>query len=240
MPRLNSGSELFKYLNSIKKYYIQPSSPGDTTTTAGLSAGDTSVTVAATTNFTTGDKAIIDGSGGVELVTLGTVASTMPFTRPILTAQASGARLVEALEVDLGHVAEGGIQFGGSLTLTSVKASTSRTAIAFFADAAELTWSIPLLGYNNLNLQAAFGATEGESGLGTSVSPYAVLLGQATIATQGLHCYRLAGVRQDGKNVEVDLLGATVEVNTSITVGSANPEGITIQGKCSSIIQRIW
>lgn len=240
MPRLGTGSELFKYLNSVKKYTIQTSSGGDTTTTEAIVAGDTAFDVTATTNFTTGDYAMVDGSGGTELVKLGTVASTMPVTRPMIIAQNTGARLVEAVEADLGHVAEGGIQFGGSATITEIKAATSRTAIAFIADAAILTWTIPLLGYNNLNLLAAFGATESEAGSGSAAAPYAALIGQDTVNTQTLFCLRATGVRHDSKIVEVDFLDCTVEVNVNVTIGAPNPDGITMTGKCASIIQRIW
>ena len=36
MPRLGTGSELFKYLTSVTKYVVQPTSPGDTTTTEAI------------------------------------------------------------------------------------------------------------------------------------------------------------------------------------------------------------
>lgn len=241
MPRLGTGSELFKYLNSVKKYTIQTSSGGDTTTTEAIVAGVSDVDVVAATNFSNGNYAMVDGSGGTELVTLGTVATTpMPVTRPFVIAQATGARLVEAVEADLGHVAEGGIQFGGTATITEIKAATSRTAIAFIADAAVLTWNIPLLGYNNLNLLAAFGATESEAGSGTPSAPYSALIGQDTVNTQTLFCLRATGVRHDSKIVEVDFLDCTVEVNVNVTIGAPNPDGITVTGKCASIIQRIW
>lgn len=240
MPRLGTGSELFKYLTSVTKYVVTTSG-GDTTTAEAIVVDAEDVNVTAITNFTAADVCMIDGSGGTELVTIGTPATTpMPVTRPFAIAQDSGARFVEMTAASLNHIAEGGVQFGGSLTLTEIKAATSRTAIAFIADAAVLTWTIPVLGFNLLNLQAAFGATEGEQGAGTVADPHQVVIGPDTVGTQGIHCYRCLGVRHDGKIVEVDFLDCTVEVNTNITIGAPNPDGMTITGKAGTITGRIW
>jgi len=241
MPRSGSGSELFQYLNKFYKFVIQPTTPGDTTTAGAITAGDTDVDVTAITNFTAADFVMIDGDGGVEIQTIGTPATTpMPVTRPFLVAQSSGARFVEAQRIDLGHVAEGGIQFGGSSTLTEIKAATSRTAIAFFGESTTLTLTAPLLGYNNLNLQAVFGATESETGSGTASAPYAVVIDSNTVGTQGLHCYRAEGVLYDGRIVQVDFVQATVEINNNITIGAANPDGMTLNAKVTAFHQRIW
>lgn len=241
MPRTNSGSELFQYLNKWYKFTIQSGTIGDTTTTAAIAVTDDSVNVAAATNFTAADFAMIDGDGGVEVTQLGTpAASPMPFTRPLLLAQSSGARLVEAQRIDMGHIAEGGIQFGGSQTLTEIKAATSRTAIAFFGESTTLTLNAPLLGYNNLNLLAVFGAIESESGAGTSSDPYGAAISQDTVGTQGLHCYRAEGTLYDGRVVQIDFTGCTVEVNANITIGAPNPDGMPLSVKCTTFIQRIW
>jgi hypothetical protein len=137
-------------------------------------------------------------------------------------------------------VAEGGLQFSGSNTLTEIKAATSRTAIAFFGESTTLSISVPLLGYNNLNLQAVYGVTESESGSGTEAAPYVALISGDTVGTQGLHCYRAEGVLYDGRIVQVDFTQATVEINNTITIGAPNPDGMTLTAKVTSFIQRIW
>jgi hypothetical protein len=241
MPRTNSGSELFQYLDHFYKFVIQSGTIGDTTTAAATVVGTASVDVVASTNFTAGDYVMVDGDAGVEVMTLGTIATTpMPTTVPFLLASSSGARMVEAQRIDMGHVAEGGIQFGGSQTLTEIKAATSRTAIAFFGESTTLTMTVPLLGYNNLNLLATFGATESEDGSGTSSDPYGAAISSDTVGTQGLHCYRAEGTLYDGRIVQIDFTGATVEVNANITIGAPNPDGMTLNAKVTSFIQRIW
>ena len=242
MPRSNSGSELFQYLDHFYKFIIKTSTPGDTTTTSPIVQGDSTVDLTAVTNFSDTEYAMIDGDGGVEITQIdGSPATTnCPLDRPLLLAQSSGARFVEATRIDLGHIAEGGIQFGGSQTLTEIKAATSRTAIAFFGESTTLQLTAPLLGYNNLHLQAVHGATEGEIGSGTESAPYAVAISQDTVGTQGLHCYRAEGTLYDGRIVQVDFVQATVEINTNITIGAPNPDGMTLSAKVTAFLQRIW
>jgi hypothetical protein len=241
MPRTNSGSELFQYLNKWYKFVVASGTPGDTTTAAATVVGTASVNVTASTNFTIGDFVMVDGDAGVEVMTLGTIATTpMPTTVPFLLANSSGARFVEATRIDMGHIAEGGIQYGGSQTLTEIKAATSRTAIAFFGESTTLTLNAPLLGYNNLNLLSVFGATESEDGAGTASDPYGIAITGDTVGTQGLHCYRAEGALYDGRIVQIDFTGCTVEVNNNITIGAASPDGMALSVKCTSFIQRIW
>lgn len=240
MPRTNSGSELFQYLDKFYKFIIT-SGGGDTTTAEAIAAGATDVDVASSASFTAADFVMVDGSGGVEITAIGTPATTpMPVTRPFILAQDSGARFVEATRIDMGHVAEGGLQFGGTQTLTEIKAATSRTTLAFFGESTTLTLTVPLLGYNNLNLQAIYGATEGESGSGTEAAPYVAAISGDTVGTQGLHCYRAEGKLYDGRIVQIDFTQATVEINNNVTIGSPQPEGMTLNAKVTSFIQRIW
>ncbi|HET8777979.1 MAG TPA: hypothetical protein VFN76_10000 [Candidatus Limnocylindria bacterium] len=243
MPRLNNAQELFRYLNSVTKYTIQTGTIGDTTTSGPLAAGASTVPVTAITNFTSGDPAFLIGDGGVELISaIGTPATSMPITnQKIAIAQSTGARFVEAVAIALGHVSDAGATFGGTQQLTPVPAATSRSALTFLKQSAELTFSFALLGYNNLNLLAAFGAPEsGETGTGTAADPHQALIGQSNIGTQSTQCIRLMGDRIDGKTVQVDLLDVTIEVNVSAQIGTATPAGITIAGKMGAVIQRIY
>jgi hypothetical protein len=241
MPRNN---DLFRYLNSVKKYTIVTATPGDTTTTeaiVGYTVGtETSVDVVASTNFTAADPVMIIGTGGVELATIGTPATTMPVTRPLLVPQASGARMVEAVATDLGHIGPEGVTFGGSSSLTSIFAATARAAVSYFPAPAEMTFTIPLRYKSGLDLQAAFGVPEQETGSGVVGTPWAVHAGQTNIATQTIHCYRLEGVSESGRTVQVDILGARLEVNVADNRGGTDPGVVNIQGKMTGVSQFIW
>lgn len=241
MPRNN---DLFQYLNSVTKYVIASGTIGDTTTSeaiVGYTAGtETTVDVVAATNFTAADPAMIIGTGGVELVTLGTPATTMPITRPLLVPQATGARMVEAVAIALGHIGPEGVTFGGSSSLTSIFASTARAAVSYFPAPAEMTFTIPLRYKTGLDIQAAFGVPESETGSGVSATPWAVHAGQSNIATQTIHCYRLQGVSEGGRTVQVDILGARLEISSTDNRGGSDPGVLNIQGKMTGISQFIW
>lgn len=240
MPR---NSDFFQYLNSVTRYTIVTSTPGDTTTSEAIlgTGAETSVDVVSSTNFTAADPVMIIGTGGVELAIIGTPATTMPVTRPLKVPQASGARMVEAVAVSMGHIGPEGVSFGGTATRTSIFASTARSAVSYFPAPAEMTCTIPLRYKTGLDLQAAFGAPDSETGDGLAeATAYAVHVGQSNIATLGIHCYRLQGVTEGGDNVQVDILGAYNEVNVTDVRGGTDPGVINIQLKMRGISQFTW
>ena len=84
MPRTNSGSELYQYLNRFEKFIIFPATTADTVTTAAIEAGDTTVDLTAVTGFADGDYVMIDGDGGVEITRISGAPATSanPLNRP--------------------------------------------------------------------------------------------------------------------------------------------------------------
>jgi hypothetical protein len=240
MPRANSGNELFKYLNTVTKFTIE-SGGASTLSAEAVTVDQADTDVVSHTGFAAADFAFIDGSGGVELMEItSAAANNIVWKWPLQLAQNSGATVVEAIGVSLNHIAESGVTFGGTQSVTPIRAATSRVAIAYFASSAEFSFSIPCLGHNNLNLLASFGAPETEQGVGSSSDPYAAIVSAANVNTESTTCFRLTGALEDGKIVVTDILDATIEVNVNATVGAANPEGFTIAGKCTAIAQRIY
>jgi hypothetical protein len=241
MPRLNSIDEVFQYLTKWEKIVEKTGTHGSTTTTEAITADMADTDVTANTNFVANDYVLISGSGGVEVSKIGTSAATnFIWDRPIQIAQDSGAAVVEASVIDLGHVAEDGITWGGTQTITPINAATSRTPLGYIIASAELTFSGTLLGTNNLNLQTSYGATEGEQGAGTAADPYVAVIDGNTIGTQALMALRLTGSLYGGESIEVDLLGVTVEINVSRNMGGTAVQGFTVNGKCTGFMQRIW
>lgn len=243
MPRLNSGLEVLKELQALglKAYDIQPTTPGDTTTTAPVVAGDATVAVTAITNFTVGDPAFVIGDGGVELVTLGTPNLSMPIIQKAAIAQSTGARFVEAVERNLGHIEARGLDIGGTYAKSPVNSAVWRTAITYLApNPAELSFGFNLLGLNGENWQRAFGITEAVLGAGTAADPYRALINGSTVGTQGISCYRVLGTRQDLKTVQVDFLNPQVAVAVQSVMGGAEPFTLRVQLNPEALIIRIW
>lgn len=241
MPRLNSGQEIFKELTSLSKYIIQPTTPGDELTTVAVAVGDSTVTVAGTTNFADLEPVFIIGDGGTELNAIaGSPVAAMPVLYKTAFAQSIGARFVEALEIPLGHIDEAGVTYGATRPLTPVESAVSRLPIAFIAQGADMVAGFNLLGYNNLNLQEALGMTENETGAGTLADPYQVGIGRLDIGNQGVQCYRALGVRKDLSTVQVDFLNATVEVSLNSALGANTPATYAVSIKFTELVQRIW
>ena len=241
MPRRNNGLEVFSRVVSIEKYALATTAVGDQLTTAAAAAGGSAVTVGAITGFAANDPVFLVGSGGFELNAVGTPAVNMPLLYKLAFAHAAGARLVEAQRLDLGHLDEGGVTFGGSVQLNPVNAATSRVPIAYVAGAGELTANFNLRGYNNLNLATIFGLDEAETGAGTAADPYQLGISGATIGAHGLQAYRVRGLLADGvTNVMLDFCGATVQVNANVQLGGGNGAALGMAIKYSNLIQRIW
>lgn len=244
MPRQNSIDEVFQYLTSFKKYVESTGTHGSTTASEAITQDMAATNIASSTNFAGTEYVLISGDGGVEIAKMASIDAGPPidvtWTRPLAIAQSSGATVVEATEIDMGHVGEEGITYGGTQTITPINAATSRTPLGYIIAAAELTFSVPLLGTNNLNLQSVFGATEGEQGAGSAADPYYVVIDGNTIGTQGTLGLRATGSLYGGEIIEVDFLGVTVEINVSRNIGGTAVTGYTLNGKCTGFIQRIW
>lgn len=241
MPRTNSGLEIYKALNSVTKYIEAAGTHGSTTLSAPSAVGDATVTVAATTSFTAADPCFITGGAGTELVTIGTPNTTMPLAQPTLLVHPSGAQLIEAQAIALGHIDENALDFGGSVGAQLVRAATSRIPIATIAEPGEFSFSFNLLGWNNLNLQAAFGVPEGEDGTGTSSDPYGAGIHGSNIGTQSaLQAFRFVGVNNNSQTIQLDLCGCTVEVSVQAKLGGTTPGVLTLAGSYTNLFQRIW
>lgn len=243
MPRLNTGLEVLKELKTlgISAFDIQPTTPGDTTTTGAVAAGASTVAVTAITNFTSGDPVFLIGDGGVELLKIGTPNVTMPITQNAGIAQSAGARFVEAVERVLGHIDAAGVEIGGNYSLNPVNSAVWRTPIAYQPSGpADLSLAFSLFGMNTENFLRAFAATEQTLGTGTSADPYRALLDGTTIGTQGTQVIRVLGTRQDLKTVQVDFLNPSPEVAVQGAMGGTTPFALRMSLKPTAILVRIW
>jgi hypothetical protein len=239
MPRLNNGLEIFKGLTKVEAFSIVAGG-GDTTVADPIAIGDADADVAAITNFTALDPVFIIGDGGVELNKIGTPATTMPFGYKVAVAQGAGARVVEVVARDLGHVEENGVQYGASLQLSPVDAATSATPLAYIRGAGELNAKLSLRGFNNLNWQLIHGANEGESGAGSAADPYQIAIGSQELGAHGILCLRMTGYRFDLSIVTQDYLNCTVEVAVNSALGGRTPAVLPLGVKFERMVQRIW
>ncbi len=240
MPRLNNGLEVLKGISKVEAFSIVSATPGDTVTTADLAKGGATIGVSAITNFSAADPVFIIGDGGVELNKIGTPNLTMPLAWKAAIAQTAGARFVEAVARNLGHVDANGVQYGASVQLTPIDAATSVTPIGYQRGLGELTASMGLRGWNNLNMQFAHGVDESESGAGSAADPYQIIIGGTDLGTHATQCLRVTGYRYDSKTVTLDFNNITIEVQLRTNIGGNQPAVLPVSLKFDTLVQRIW
>lgn len=240
MPRLNNGLEILKGMSKIEVFQAVTTSPGDQAITDPVALADATVTVAAITAFSANDPVFIIGDGGVELNAIGTPATTMPLLFKAAVAQSAGARLLEAVARNIGHVDENGVQYSATLALTPIDAATSITPLAYQKGSGELSASFGLRGHNNLNMQLAHGSDEGEIGTGVLADPHQVALGSLELGTHSLMCVRVTGYRFDLKTVTQDYLNCTIDVQVRSNFGGRTPGVLPVAMKFERVVQRIW
>lgn len=241
MPRLNNGLEILKGISKIELFSLATGTIGDTVTTEQLAQNAADVDVSAMTNFTAADPVFIIGDGGLELNAIGTPATTpMPLKYKAALPQSTGARLVEAVGRNIGHVTEAGVQYAANLALTPINASTSITPLAYQRGQGELRANWALRGFNNLNWQIIHGQEEGEGGAGTAADPHQVVVSGQTLGTHGLLCARIHGYRFDGKLVMQDYLNCTIEVQATVNLGGTTPAELPMAVRFDAMVQRIW
>lgn len=242
MPRLNTGQEIWKSLDTLQ-VFRQVSPGGSTTAAAAITAGATAANFAATTSFSASDPLFIVGSSGTELNAIGaalTPTSAVPLLYPAAMANPSGSQLLEAVATTLGHVQQSGLPFGGTAPLTPIFSALQHTPIAYIRGFGELTCSFSLLGFNIPNLQTIFAITENEAGSGTSAAPYVGAILGGNVGSQGIQCFRATGTRMDGSTVLVDFNNAFVEPQGQITLSRGVETPIPCNMRFTSAVIRIY
>lgn len=238
MPRLNSGQELFRKLDTLQVFRQAGST--QTTLAAAVTAAQGTVNVASASGFSANDSVVIVGQNGAELngITAVTPTTAVPLLYPAAVAQPSGSLLYRVTASNLAHIAEEGVRFSGSAPLTPINSALAGAPIGYLYGYGEFQAQLALLGLNGLNLQTIFGITESEIGTGASTAPYAVALLGANIGSQGIQCVRLVGTRVDGATVIVDFNDCKIEPQGDVQFARASVTQLPLLLRCTSVVYR--
>lgn len=241
MPRQNTGQEVWKSLDSLT-IYRQVSAGGNTTAAAAITAGATAVNFTATTTFTSGDPLFIVGSTGTELnaITGLTPTTAVPLLYPAAMANPSGSSLLEAVATVLGHVQQNGVVVSPQSPLVPIFSALGHTPITYVRGYGELSAQFGLLGFNILNLQAAFGMTEDEGGAGSSANPYRGAIVGGSVGSQGIQCLRATGTRQDGTTVLFDMNNAFLAPVGGLNLARGAETAVQVEVRFQSAVIRIY
>lgn len=238
MPRLNSGLELFRKLDTLTVF--RQAGTVQTTAAAAIAKSAGTVNFTSVTGFTANDAVAIIGTGGAELNAIGAVTApaAVPLMFPALVANPSGSVIYRMAGVSLAHITQEGIRLGGSAPLQAINSALAGAPIGYLYGYGEMQASLSLLGMNGLNLQTMFGITEDEIGAGTSASPYGVAVLGANIGSQGVQCVRATGTRVDGSIIIVDFNDAKIEPQGEITLARDAAAALPVNLRFTSLCYR--
>lgn len=240
MPRENNAGELLRKLTFITMYKPQTGTPGSTTLSGSLARSATTVPVTAITNFTAADPCLINGDGGVELITaIGTPNTTMPITnQKIEFAQSAGAAFIEMVAVPLGKIESGGFNMSLSKSQTAIESAQDDTPIAYEDGVLEMSGTFGLLGFNPENLSLVAGVVESIIGAGTASDPYQGSVGGPHQVLLSNIVFRVGFLRQDGKTGHLDLLNTKIQASGGVQIGKGGNKSYQCGVTFSQIIKR--
>ena len=237
MPRLNHKGEMWSHLDQVDIIRDQPSTPGSTTVDTIASAGDTTIGVAAITNFTDGDLVRIGVRDTLEINQIeGAPNTTMPLRFPLMYAHAVGDVFVEQLASDLGNIADAGVRISFSGDHNPVTAATKRLTTAYLTGHAEIMAEFELLGYALENWAVALGMPESSVvGSGSSAAPYTIPITADDFNTENDLSYRFTGARKDASIVLVDIMACEVDFSAvQNALQRGQPAPIPVRAKATS------
>jgi hypothetical protein len=240
--RLNNGQEVLAKLAKLYKYYRPATSPTTDVTDGAIAVDDAVIDPTTIATWTTGDDIIVVGTGGMDLLKLGTVpgSGTIPLVgRPAVLAQAAGAVMTKATVKDLGYIEDAGSTLSASSSKSPIGAANAGGPIAYIdADTAEITFAWAQRESSIRNIAQAFGVDEDSiRGAGTTNNPYRILISGDTIGLATNFCLRAEARKVDGTYQIFDILNAFPEVNVSANiVGKGSPTVWGCSVKCTHIV----
>jgi hypothetical protein len=210
MTRLNRKTEIFDRLTKVELIREKTGTHGNTTLSAGVAAGASSLSVGAITNFSDLDYLIVDTGEFMEVnqVNGAPAMTTITLKTPLVYAHTISQQVKEADLIDLGHIEAGGIQFALGGQFIEINSAIRRLTLAYSAGYTSMSATLQLMGFNAENLALALGMPETAiTGTGTVSDPWTLLMGADSLDTVVDQGIRLTGARKDGGMVQLDLWG---------------------------------
>lgn len=243
MARTLAAGEAVKELTQLRVIREATGTHGDTTTTEAVlgTGAETAIDVTASTNFTSGDTCVFDGSGGMEAIIIGTPATTMPVSPPPLVPQDTGALFYEAELVDLGKIAANSVNWTSTSALTPIFEELSRVPMLYIPGNIEFSLGVGLYGYSIENLQFVNGYLESVTGDGAAyATAFQGVMGKSGQTLQTNQILRIRFLRHDSKTMELDFTKAFVEAAVNAPINREAPSILNFTCKSSLVIARLW
>jgi hypothetical protein len=241
--RANNGREVLAKLAKIYKFYKPVTSPVVDSVPGALALDDAVITVQTFASVSTGDYLIVEGTGRMDLLKLGTKpgsAGAIPLLeRPVCFAQEAGAIITVASRKDLGYIEDAGASLSASASKTGIGAANSRGPIVYIdGDTPEITVGWAQRESSERNILQSFGIHEDSvRGTGVANDPYRGIISADNIGSEANLAFRIASLLANGKTKNFDLLNCFPEVSVSANIVSkGQPTVWGVSVKCTDIV----
>lgn len=237
MPRVNRKTEYFSHLTEVGQIREATGTHGDTTLSAAAAKDATSLTVTAITNFSDGERLIIDTGELMEVNQVsGTPAgNTINLRSPLARAHASGVVVKEASLIVLGDTTDEGVSLTlGEGDFNSIGAANKRAIVTHLLGHIDQRMGFSIENWVLENILAALGIPESAlKGAGTAANPYRIVALADDFATDTEIAWYGKGARKDGRIQEVHAWGGEVDPtalqNLTLARGQVAPIAFSIR-----------
>lgn len=211
----------------------------DTTTDAAHNAGDTAINVVAEGGTAAGDLIRIGSGDTMEIAEVASAAvGVITIALGLTYDQPSGVEVVEVEKLDLGHVAEGGVDFNVSEDVFEAGAATSaKTLIRKTTRITQaVTW--PLLEWTANAFARAFGIPQSAIlGDGTEGTPWRIALASEQIKSVTNASVYVECTQESGQIVEFQGWQLTPDLNKSWNVSRNSTAELPFGGDIKTIAE---
>lgn len=232
----------FDAVSEVGRYADQATTPGNTTTDAAQTAGDTVLSVADETNFAA-DEFLRIGSGENQEVheIASTAVGQITIKTPLLFDQPSGAAVVEKVETNMGHVGEAGVTYDLTEDEFELNAATSAQALTTKTVRTRGTLGWPGLNWSMEAVAASFGIDPTKvSGSGTAADPHQLGLIADNfngLKNDGLY---MKGVLEGGANIVIRAFNVKYDLNKSATFSRNAAAELPLSGRYKGVSLLEW
>jgi hypothetical protein len=226
-------TKILKLLNTVMLVRDTPAGGGNTTLTSGVAAGATALTVAAITNFASGDTIRIGQGEEMELgvISGAPAGNNITLADPLSYAHVAAEPVVEHTAYDLGDVSDGGVALNFAGQSTDIPVATRRlsfsTVLGFLDMLAD--FGLPTLTMENLAFALGIPLTN-ISGAGTFNSPFAMTTDGNQFATEVNMSLIAIGTRMDGSTTRIELWGVDMDY-TNLSFKLSRGQATTIPAR---------
>jgi hypothetical protein len=218
MARLNTSDELWAAVSEAG--FLRDVSGGESDTISAVSAGAVSLTEVTGTNaWSAGDYLRIESGSALEVAIVEAYSTpTITLVSPLAFDHPAGSAVVEQEKVNLGAVADDGINRENAVERTEIRAVTQAGIYATLVTSVSGRISFNLLNHSMENVLAAMGIDEANiGGTGVAADPYIGDVDFNKIDELLNHSIYFTGALKDGTTIQVEAWNAEFDGNQTVT-----------------------